>query len=340
MDSLDFRSDTVTRPDEAMRHAIAHAEVGDDVFVDDPTVLRMEERVAELLGKEAALFVASGTMSNQVALAIHTRHGDQILLEADSHIYHYEGGGPAALSGLWPTLVSGRDGELRWPEVEAALAIDDPHLPKPSLVCLENTHNRAGGTIISLESIQEVGDGCRERKLAFHLDGARIWNASIASGIALDQWCAPFDTISVCFSKGLGAPVGSCLAGTASDMALARRIRKRFGGGMRQVGLLAAACLHALDHNLARLAEDHANAQLIASRLDHPRMRIFAPPQTNILLVDLDEDLRSAEVLSVLAEAGVLGVAFGPRRIRLTTHKDLSRADCERALTVLNGLEL
>ncbi len=340
MDLLDFRSDTVTRPDPAMRRAIAEAEVGDDVFGDDPTVNRLQDRVAALLGLEAALFVPSGTMGNQIALALHTRHGDHVVLEADSHIYHYEGGAPAALSGLWPSLLPGKDGALGWEQIEHALPIDDPHLPKPALVCLENTHNRAGGTILPLESIQEVSEGCRTRGLALHLDGARLWNAAIASGISLDRWCEPFDTVSVCFSKGLGAPVGSCLAGSGEAMALARRIRKRFGGGMRQIGLLAAACLHALDHNLTRLADDHAHARLLAEGIDHPRLRVAALPQTNILLVDLDEGLRSAEVLSVLAEAGVLGVAFGPRRIRLTTHKDLSRADCERALGLLNQLPL
>jgi len=340
MELLDFRSDTVTRPDAAMRQAIASAEVGDDVFGDDPTVNLLQEKVAGLLGMEDALFVPSGTMGNQIAVAMHTRPGDQLLLEADSHIYQYEGGAAAALSGLWPTLLHGEQGALWWWQVEAALAPDDPHKPRPALVCLENTHNRAGGAVVPLASIDEVGKGCHERGLKLHLDGARLWNASTASGVSLDRWCRHADSVSVCFSKGLGAPVGSCLAASRTEIARARRLRKRFGGGMRQIGLLAAACLYALDHNLPRLPEDHENARILAEGLDHPRMRVFTPPQTNIVLIDLDEDLPAERLLSALAGQGVLGVAFGEHRIRLTTHKDRSREDCWQAVEILNALQI
>jgi len=314
MERLDFRSDTITRPDEAMRHVIAQAEVGDDVFGDDPTVLHLQERVAGMLGTEDALFVPSGTMGNQIALALHTQPGDQIILEADSHIYHYEAGAAAALSGLWPTLVSAPGGALHWAQVEEVLNPDDVHKPRPALVCLENTHNRAGGAVVPLELIDEVAEGCHRRGLKLHLDGARLWNAAVATGIPLERWCRGVDTVSVCFSKGLGAPVGSCL--------------------------LAAACLYALDHNLDRLAEDHENARLIAEGLDHPRLRVAVMPDTNILLIDLDEDIAADGFLHLLAERGVLGVAFGEHRIRLTTHKDVSREDCRRAVEILNGLEI
>ncbi len=340
MEPLDFRSDTVTRPDPGMRRAIAEAEVGDDVFGDDPTIARLQERVARLLGKEDSLFVPSGTMGNQIAINLHTRPGDQLILEADSHIYHYEAGAGAVLSGLWPTLVAGEAGVLRWEQIEAALHPDDPHKTRPSLVCLENTHNRAGGTILPLPSITEVARGCREHGLKLHLDGARLWNASVATGVPLERWCRDVDTVSVCFSKGLGAPVGSVLAGRSEDIARARRVRKRLGGGMRQAGLLAAACLHALDHNLERLQDDHRNARWIAENLHHPRMRVPVEPQTNILLIDLDPQLDADDVLDRLARRGLLAVAFGAHRLRITTHKDVSREDCERAVEILNALQL
>ncbi len=340
MKSIDLRSDTVTRPSTAMRKAIAEAEVGDDVHGDDPSVNSLQERVARELGKEAALYVPSGTMSNQIGVALHTQPGDQLILEAESHIYNYEAGAPAALSGLWPTLVPSPSGAPKWSEIEKRIAPKNAHNPRPSLVCLENTHNRHGGTIVPLECIDEVGRGCHDRGLKLHLDGARLFNASVATSIPLARWCENVDTVSVCFSKGLGAPVGSCLAGSEAEIAQAQRLRKRFGGGMRQAGILAAACLYALDHNFARLREDHANARLIAEGLDHPRMSIPSLPQTNIVLVDVDEEIGAERLLSLLAEQGVRAVAFGPSRIRLTVHLDVSRQDCERALSILNGLSL
>ncbi len=340
MKTIDLRSDTITRPGSAMRRVIAEAEVGDDVHGDDPTVNRLQERVAKELGKEAALYVPSGTMSNQIGVGLHTRPGDQIILEAESHIYHYEAGAPAALSGLWPTLVVTQRGAPSWSDIEKAIAPDNLHKARASLVCLENTHNRQGGTIVPLQCIDEVGQGCHDRGLKLHLDGARLFNASVATSIPLARWCENVDTVSVCFSKGLGAPVGSCLAGSKEEIDRGRRLRKRFGGGMRQSGLLAAACLYALDHNFSRLQLDHENARMLAEGLDHPRIRVAALPETNIVLVDVDEAIGAERLLAALAEKDVLGVAFGPARIRLTTHLDVSKEDCERALFILNGLSL
>ena len=340
MKTIDLRSDTVTRPSRGMRQAIAQAEVGDDVFEDDPTINKLEQRIADLLGKQAALFVPSGTMSNQLALAVSTQPGDQVILEAGSHIYHYEGGAPAALSGLWPSLIEGERGTPDWDTIQAAIQPANVHLPRPSLVCLENTHNRAGGAVVPLERIEEIGAGVHRHGLKLHLDGARLWNAAVETGIALDRWCAPADTVSVCFSKGLGAPVGSALAGSRESIRHARHVRKRLGGGMRQVGILGAACLYALDHNLDRLAEDHANARRIVESLDHPRIRPVETPQTNIVLLDVDAEIGANALIAALAEAGVACVAFGPSRIRLVTHLDVTEEDCQHAVEILNGLEL
>ena len=332
--AYDFRSDTVTRPDEAMRRAMAAAEVGDDVFGDDPTVIRLQERVAELLGKEAALFVPSGTMANQVALRIHTRPGDQVICETGCHIYNYEQGGPAALSGLHLTCLTGDRGALAWEQVEAAILPDDVHAARPRLVCLENTHNRAGGRIVPQALVEAVGAGARARGLALHLDGARLWNVHAATGLPLATLAAPCDTVSVCFSKGLGAPVGSCVTGTADAVREARRVRKLFGGGMRQVGVLAAACIHALDHHLPRLGEDHARARRLAEGLDNPALALDHPVDTNIVIV---RAARQDLLLRHLADRGVLAVAFGKGRVRLVTHRDVDDAAVSAALEALNG---
>ena len=334
----DFRSDTVTRPSAEMRQAMLAAKVGDDVFCDDPTVKQLEAWIAERAGKEAALFCTSGTQSNLVALLAHCQRGDEYIVGQQAHTYRYEGGGAAVLGSIQPQPIEFEaDCTLDLDKVRANLKPDDCHFARSRLLCLENT---CSGVVLPLEYHAQAANFCAAHGLALHLDGARLFNATEKQGIKLDDVTCHYDSISLCISKGLGAPVGSCLVGTVEQMATARRVRKRFGGGMRQAGLLAAACIHALDHNLDRLAEDHAHARLIAEGLDHPRMRPSSIPETNILLVELDEGLRTAELLSVLAEAGVLGVAFGPRRIRLTTHKDLSRSDCERALAVLNGLQV
>ena len=333
---IDLRSDTVTRPSPAMREAMARAEVGDDVFGEDPTVQALQEEIAEITGKEAALFVSSGTMGNQLAIATQTRHGDEVIVGEGAHPVWYEGAAGAALSGVQCREI-GRDGIYSAEELESAIRPAVYWSPRTSLVCVENTHNRGGGRIFPQAEAQAVAARARSRGLALHLDGARLWNASVATGLAIPELAAPFDTVSVCFSKGLGAPVGSALCGPRSLIDEARRIRKRWGGAMRQSGILAAGARYALANNRARLADDHANAKLIATRLaSSPGVRLdLASVQTNIVNIDLDGP-RNAEPLSkILQDAGVAINAYGPKRLRAVTHMDVSRADVERAVDIL-----
>jgi threonine aldolase len=334
---IDLRSDTVTRPTPAMYEAMIEAELGDDVLGDDPTVHRLQVRVAALLGKDESLFVPSGTMANQIAVAAQTRPGQQVILEADGHIYHYEAGGPAALAGVQLTLVVGDGGALRWEQVEAALSPPDVHFPEPALICLENTHNRAGGRILPQDQVVAVGRGARRRGLRVHLDGARLWNAHVATGTPLDRLCEPVDTVSVCFSKALGAPVGSCLAGDRETLTRARWWRKRLGGGMRQSGLLAAACLHALDHHLERLAEDHAHARRVAGELDNPLLSVDHPVDTNIVMVDVASPGTAVQLVDHLADQGILVLALGERRVRLIPNLGVDAAGMDAALAALNS---
>ena len=331
--TVDLRSDTVTRPTAAMRRAMAEAEVGDDVFGDDPTVIALERRVAALAGKEAALFVPSGTMGNQLAVNVLTKPADEVLLEAESHIYYYEQGGMAASSGCLAHPVRGERGVLPLDTLVAALRDGDDHVARVTLVCAENTHNRAGGAVVPLQKLRELATMARERKLAVHLDGARLWNAHVATGVAIADYAACADTVMMCFSKGLGAPVGSILVGTSEHIRAARRVRKRWGGGMRQVGILAAACLYALDHNLARLADDHRRAQRLAEGFaEAPGARVIAP-DTNIVFVDLSAPAPDAKaVVAKLAEQGVRMSAYGPRRVRAIAHLDVDDAGIERAI--------
>jgi threonine aldolase len=336
MNVLDLRSDTVTKPTEGMRHAIATAEVGDDVFGDDPTVLLLQERVADLLGKEASLFVPSGTMANQLALRSQTRPGDQFICEAGAHIYNYEGGAPAALSGLMPSCVATPDGILRWKLVEPVLNPDDVHFARPSLVCLENSHNRAGGLVMPQDEVAEIGRQAHARGLRVHLDGARLWNVHIACGQALHELAAPADSVSVCFSKALGAPVGSILAGDRDLITMAHRYRKQFGGGMRQAGILAAACIFALDHHLQRLQEDHARAQRLAMELDNPLLRVDHHVETNIVILAVAAPATAEQLLNDLAGRGILAVGFGPGRVRLIPNLGLNDADIDRVIATLN----
>jgi threonine aldolase len=331
--AVDLRSDTVTRPTPAMRLAMAEAEVGDDVFGDDPTVIALERRVATLAGKEAALYVPSGTMGNQLAVHVLTHPADEVLLEADSHIYVYEQGGIAANSGCLAHPVAGERGVLPLEAIVAALRAEDDHVARVSLVCAENTHNRAGGAIVPLERLRALAALARERGLRVHLDGARLWNASVATGIPVAEWAACADTVMMCFSKALGAPVGSILAGPAPAIRAARRARKRWGGGMRQVGILAAACLHALDHHVARLAEDHARAKRLAAGFaEAPGARVIAP-DTNLVFADLEAPGPDARALVTALEArGVRLSAYGPRRVRAVLHLDVDDEGVERAI--------
>jgi threonine aldolase len=334
MEFVDLRSDTVTQPDAAMRRAVAEAPVGDDVFGDDPTVNSLQARMAELLDKPSALYVPSGTMANQAALRAQTRRGDQVICESGAHVYRYEAGAPAALSGLLLTPLDGDGGCLRWADIEPHLNPDDAHYAPPRLICLENTHNRAGGRVLPQDAVVEVGREARARGLAVHLDGARLWNAHVATGMSLAELAAPADTVSLCFSKGLGAPVGSVLVGSREAVAGAHRARKLFGGGMRQAGLLAAACLHALDHNLPRLADDHRRARRLAEGLDNPAVSLDHAVETNIVIYRTADEAR---LLAHLRAHGVLGVPFGRGRVRLVANLMVDDDGVERALDALNS---
>ena len=329
---IDLRSDTVTQPDAAMRRAMAEAEVGDDVFGDDPSVNRLEALAAERVGKEAALFVPSGTMANLVAVLSHTRPTDEVLLGEESHIFNYEVAGAARVGGVQlRPLPNDAGGGLAEEGVQAAVREPNIHAPRTALLCLENTHNRCGGAVVPLTKIEALAAIAREAGATVHLDGARIFNAEVASETAAADLAAPADSISFCLSKGLACPVGSLLCGPRDLIELARRERKMLGGGMRQAGVLAAAGIHALAHNIERLAEDHENARTLAEGLG--RLRAFAvqTPATNIVVLRVLEGTRDGW-LAAFADAGVRAVPFGAGRIRMVTHKDVDAAGIEEAL--------
>jgi threonine aldolase len=339
---IDLRSDTVTRPTPGMRQAMMEAEVGDDVFGDDPTVKRLEARTAERLGKEAAIYVPSGTMANQIAVGIHTRPGDELLCASNSHVYVWEAGGIARLSGVTARTFAGDSGLLSVDDLAEAIRPDDIHYVKTRLVWLENTHNRGGGRIQSLESIDEIRHWAREHRLAMHLDGARLMNAVVATGRPARDWAQHFDTVSICFSKGLGAPVGSALAGSAESILKARQLRKLFGGGMRQVGVIAAGALYALENHIDRLAEDHANAQVLAEAFKATEGFALesGAVQSNLVWVKVDPALgTAAEVASYFRSRGILVAALGAQVIRACTHLDVSREDVAHAANVIRHIE-
>ena len=329
---IDLRSDTVTRPSPSMREAMASAEVGDDVFGEDPSIRALEEETASLLGKEAALFVTSGTMSNQLAIALHTRPADEVIVSWGAHVMNNESGAGAALSGVQFSVV-GEGGFFDANDVEGAIQPSVYYVPRTSLVCVENTHNRAGGRVFPQRLAIEVAACAKKHGLGVHLDGARIWNAAAASGLSPKELAAPFDTLSVCFSKGLGAPVGSALVASREHVERARRLRKMWGGGMRQGGILAAGALYALRHNRARISEDHASAKAFAERIAKAAKVDLANVETNIVNVDLDV---TAEPVVAKAKAlGLLVAASGNKRIRVVTHLDAPLADVERAADIL-----
>lgn len=336
---IDLRSDTVTQPTLAMRQAIAQAEVGDDVLGDDPTVQALEAYTANLLGKEAAVYMPSGTMTNQVALRVHTEPGDEVVLESQAHIYYYEGGAPAALSGVMCHLVPGDQGVFTVADLQRSLRPRDPHFPVTKLVCLENTHNRGGGRIFPLTDIQAIAKLCQFQGLKLHLDGARLWNACVATGILEAEYAAPFDTVSVCFSKGLGAPVGSALAGSHTDIERARRFRKLFGGAMRQAGMMAAGALYAVQHHRDRLVIDHANAQLLAQGLATIEGLTIDPAavQTNIVIFQTPQ-MPAADLASKLNQIGVHVLAVGKHRIRAVTNLMVDEAAINMALEVIGNI--
>ncbi len=332
---IDLRSDTVTRPTPAMRKAMSEAEVGDDVFGEDPTVNALQERVAKMLGKEAALFVPSGTMANQLAIKSHTQPGDEVIIEATSHLYNFEGGGGAVLSGIQFQCLKGLRGILDAPQIEEAIRPDDHHFPVTRLICLENTHNRGGGAIYPIDKMAEIYRLAKSKGLLVHLDGARLWNASVATGIGPHEYGQWADSVSVCLSKGLGAPIGSLVAGSKIFIDRVHRFRKMFGGGMRQVGIIASAGLYALDHHIERLKEDHQNAKRLALSLKELKVISIHPEQveTNIVIFDAGQTGMTAPQLSEAMKAnGVLIHAFGKTQIRLVTHLDVSSEDIEMAL--------
>lgn len=329
---IDLRSDTVTRPTPGMRQALYDAEVGDDVFGEDPTVQRLQAAVAARLGKEAGLFVPSGTMGNQLALKTHTQPGDEVIVEHKAHIFMYEAGAPGLLSGIQMHLLHGDARHVLTAEqIEAAVRPAFYSMPQTRLVCLENTLG-AGGLVYPLENIQAIGKVAHRHGLSYHLDGARLWNATAASGIPEADYAAPFDSVSVCLSKGLGAPVGSVLVGSRAFIDEAHRYRKIFGGGMRQVGILAAAGLYALEHHRRRLAEDHAHARQLASTIaELPGFSVdLDRVETNMVFFDTPENQAQA-VAQTLAEDGVRMIPIGPAAIRAVTHLDVSAADIDRA---------
>jgi threonine aldolase len=334
--AIDLRSDTVTQPSTAMRQAMASAQVGDDVLDGDPTTRRLEDQVAQLLGKDDALFFPTGTMANQAGVWLCTRPGTELVLEANAHLVHYEIAGVAALAGVQIRPVATPDGILTADLARAALRPDSPHVPRVSAIAIENTHNAAGGRVMPLATAEAVGRLAAERGLPVHLDGARLWNAAAALGVPPAKLAAPARTVMVAFSKALGCPVGSALAFSGISRRDAWEVRKRLGGGMRQSGILAAAALHALEHNLARIPDDHANAQRLARALDgHPAVRPL-PPDSNIVMLDLVKESQSADAaVAKLAQAGVLVVPFGPRRLRAVTHLDVSAADVDRAARII-----
>lgn len=337
---IDLRSDTVTKPTQAMREAMYHAEVGDDVYEEDPTIIELEALAAHMVGKEAALFVPSGTQGNQIAVLTHCRQGEEIILEAESHIFFYEGASISAFAGVQPRTIIGNRGVMDPKDVQAAIRDDDIHFPETSLICIENTHNRAGGAVIPLDNMRDIYKIAQANGIAVHLDGARIFNASIASGINVKDFTAYTDSLQFCLSKGLGAPIGSVIAGTEEFITHARKWRKRLGGGMRQAGIIAAPGLVALKTMVDRLAEDHEHAKILADGLQHIEgLSIQNEVETNIVIVNTEGlGLTAEEFLHDLKAVGILAVPFGSYAIRLTTHFDVSSKDISLALEKINKI--
>lgn len=335
---IDLRSDTVTRPTPGMRAAMAAAEVGDDVYDEDPTVHRLEERIAAMLGKEAALFVPTGTMGNQIGVRVHCQPGDEFLCDADCHVFNHEQAAYAQLFGIAARPVVATGNVMRVSDLEDKVRADDVHFPRTRLLCVENTHNRAGGMVYPRAEIENICAWAAAHGLVRHLDGARLFNAVVATGTPASEWVGHFDTVSVCFSKGLGAPVGSALVGPRDAIQKARRLRKALGGGWRQAGILAAAALYALDHHIERLAEDHANARRFAAvigaceglELDRPHV------ETNIVIFRIDERLGTAtDFCSRMAQRGVQMGVISKQKVRAVFHLDVSRQDAEGAVELL-----
>lgn len=332
---VDLRSDTFTKPSSGMRKAMYKAEVGDDVFNEDPTVNKLQNKVSKLLGTEDGLYVSSGTMGNQIAINTHTQPGQEVILEQYAHIFYYEAGAPALLSGVQLRPVLGNNGILSADSIKKVIRPDNYHFPPTSLICIENTHNRAGGRIYPLEEIMKIRKVADEYNIKMHLDGARLWNASVASKVSLREYAKYFDSVSVCFSKGLGAPVGSMLLGNKEFIKLAHRYRKIYGGAMRQAGIIAAGALFAVENNIERLVEDHKNAKNLAEGVNLlPQFSVdYDSDCTNIVMIDvIDTDISAEDVVFQLNKNNVKLLAVSPKKIRAVTHLDVSREGIDMAL--------
>lgn len=338
---IDLRSDTITRPTPKMREACLTAEVGDDVYGEDPTINKLETLAAEMLGKEKALFVTSGTQGNQIAVLTHCRQGDEIILDEDSHIVFYEGGAISAFAGVQPRTIHSENGLLDPLKLQQAIRTNDIHFPDTSLICLENTHNRAGGVAIPPSHMKKLFEVAMEHRIPVHLDGARLFNAAVALNEPLTAFTQYTTTVQVCLSKGLGAPIGSILAGSEEFIEKARKWRKRLGGGLRQAGLIAAPGIIALTEMVERLSEDHEHAKLFARGIaTHPLLSVVNSVDTNIVLVDVTKTGKhSSQFIELLKEIGILAVPFGPSTVRFTTHYDLSRDQIEQAINKVLSLE-
>ncbi len=336
---IELRSDTFTLPTPAMKEAMMQAAVGDDVFGEDPSINELEDRCANLFGTEAALFCPSGTMTNQIAINVHTRPGDELICDTMSHVYIYEGGGIAFNSGCQVRPLQGNRGRIDAAMVKAAISPDDVHKARTRIVSIENTTNRGGGACYDFSELQAIQKVCRENNLAFHLDGARLWNALVAKNETAHQYGQLFDSISICLSKGLGAPVGSVLVGNAAFIKEARRVRKKFGGGMRQAGFLAAAGIHALDNHIERLADDHQHAALVADAL---KSKSWVPeilePETNILIFKVEGDFTAQGLCDMLERHDIRAMAISPTQVRMVFHLDVTKEMMEKLIDVINLL--
>jgi len=336
---IDFRSDTVTRPSPAMLHDMATAKVGDDVFGEDPSINDLETLAAGMFGMDAAIFCPSGTMTNQIAIRCHTQPGDEVICDENAHVYQYEGGGIAVNSGASVKLLPGDRGRITASQVLAAINPDDAHKAHTSLVCLENTSNRGGGSCYELEEIIKIGHVCREHHLKLHLDGARLFNALVAKNQTPGEYGEVFDSISICLSKSLGCPVGSLLIGKKEFIHKARRVRKVFGGGMRQAGFLAAAGIFALQNNIERLREDHAHAaQIGAAIAKKDYVTQVLPVETNIVIFELTDMVPAAQMVSKLKDHNILSYAIAPNRVRLVLHLDITREMVKRTIDIISNL--
>jgi threonine aldolase len=336
---IDFRSDTVTKPSKEMLEAMINAEVGDDVFEEDPTINELERFAAEMFGMEAAIYCSSGTQTNQIAINVHVDPGGEVITNVDSHIYKYEGGGIAKNSGASVRLIHGNRGRLTLSDVEQWINPDNVHLPITQLVSLEDTSNRGGGAIYDFEEICRISEFCKANDLPLHLDGARLMNAIVENGVDLKEYAAKFDSISLCLSKGLGAPVGSLLIGKTDFIKKSRRVRKVFGGGMRQAGIIAAGGLYALKNNIDRLKDDHGHAKALETALvAQGYIKEVVPVETNIVVAVLEDATRLDEVIGALEQNGILAMPFGPGMIRFVTHLDISPSDIDQTIEVIKSL--